>query len=682
MGSDKSKPVRIISDQPVKINAGFGFNAYIKTISDLIAFNKNKTPMTIGIYGAWGTGKTTLMKSIKQSLDKDERYNKTGSDFRKIKTMWFQPWKYGKETEILAALIEEIFQTMEQDGLFNAGKAKVEKIIKSLDGKKIFSSIMGILSGGTVNDIFAELPHKNRLGFYGVFKNFFKDLIWTYLNWQPKLGKYEETGDKKAAFVIFIDDLDRCPKERIVNVLESIKLFMDIEGCIFVLGAANEIIINALRETYKEDADNFMDKIVQVTFNLPKIPNDQFKNYLEQLKQTDGFSQDGIKEYLHLLIPALNNNPRNLKRFLNNLSLMETLLINKNVKIEKSNLVLWMILEYRYFNFLKAIKGNEYGNIKAMQTVLDQYKEDNKPLRDLSNLFTRMAEEKFDKLKLPDSLKDFFKDKELVLIIDKFRCSKEEFEELITLTSIVETTEDIKRKRVDKKRSPLDSMAFVPKGKFLYGEDKEEKTIDKDYEIDIYPVTNGRYKEFITAGGYTNKEYWNKAGWEWINNNNISHSIYMSDKDFNNFEQPVIGVSWYEADAFCRWMTNTRKDGHEYRLPKEEEWEKAARGDDGRVYPWGDEFDQEKCNTKESGIGKPTRVTIYPNGISPYGCYDMAGNVWEWTSSIYKKNRRYSILCGGSFNNFSKYCRCINRYFSDFIERSIFIGFRCVRIKP
>jgi predicted KAP-like P-loop ATPase len=132
--SEKVKPVRILSDEPVETDAGFGFDAYIKTIADLIAYPKNKTPLTIGIYGSWGSGKTTLMKSIKHSLDDDQRY-KNDPDFRKTKTMWFQPWRYGKEDEILAALIEEIFQTMEKDGLFIAGKAGVAKVVKGLNGK-------------------------------------------------------------------------------------------------------------------------------------------------------------------------------------------------------------------------------------------------------------------------------------------------------------------------------------------------------------------------------------------------------------------------------------------------------------------------------------------------------------------------------------------------------------------
>ncbi|MCK5541848.1 MAG: SUMF1/EgtB/PvdO family nonheme iron enzyme [Desulfobacterales bacterium] len=668
----QAKPVQILSDNPESENAEFGFEAYIKTISDLISYNKNKTPFTIGIYGSWGTGKTTLMKSIKKSLDDDQRY-KTDNDFRITKTMWFQPWKHGKEDEILAALIEEIFHTMEEDGLFNAGKAEVEKLVKGVNGKKLFGAITKAITKVDISEIFTELPHKKNLGFYDVFKDFFKDLIWTYLNWRPKLTKEEKTNDKNGALVIFIDDLDRCPRSKIISVLESIKLFMDLEGCIFILGAANDIIANALWDTYKEDANDFMGKIVQVTFNLPKIPPDDFIEYLNNLEE---FKQDDISEYLPILIPALENNPRNLKRFVNNFSLMESLLANKKVNIKRIHLFLWLILEYKYSGFLKSIKGNEHGNFETMQKLFKQIKEED-PSYDLSTLTEKMEE----KIKLPDSLKEYFKDKDLLTIIDKLRCSKEEIEQLITLTTIVESTEDVKRKIDIKGRASFEIMNLVKKGSFLYGDDKQEEIIDHDFQIDIYPVTNERYKKFISAGGYSNKDYWDEKGWNWKNEDNIFQPVYLSDKNFNDPEQPVVGVSFYEAQAFCKWLTKSRNDGYGYRLLDEKEWEKAARGDKGLKYPWGDEFDKEKCNSKESGINKTTRVTVYPNGISPYGCYDMAGNVWEWTSSPHENHEGAFVLRGGSFFSISGLCRCANRFFDNPDVRYYFIGFRCSRIK-
>jgi formylglycine-generating enzyme required for sulfatase activity len=94
---------------------------------------------------------------------------------------------------------------------------------------------------------------------------------------------------------------------------------------------------------------------------------------------------------------------------------------------------------------------------------------------------------------------------------------------------------------------------------------------------------------------------------------------------------PVGGVSWDDAVAYTAWLADLT--GDPWRLPTEAEWEKAARGTDGRIYPWGDKFDKKRCTTSESGKGTTTPVGSHPSGASPYGVLDMAGNVWEWTSS-------------------------------------------------
>ncbi|OQY01340.1 MAG: hypothetical protein B6I26_04665 [Desulfobacteraceae bacterium 4572_130] len=668
------KCVKILSDHPEEQNVEFGFSAYVKTIADLIAFNNNKTPFTIGIYGSWGTGKTTLMKSIKQSLDNDNRFEKD-PQYRLCKTVWFQAWKYNNKEEIFAALIEKIFKTMESDNdFFVECRIKIEKIIKSLDKKGIATSLIKAMTGVNVNQFFRNLKHKDKLGFYDIFQNLFDDLIWTYLNnSETELNKIHENDDSKGVLVIFIDDLDRCPYKRIIKVLETIKLFMDKKSCVFVIGAANEIITRALalEETYKDNASDFMEKIVQVTFNLPKIPEDDFQTYIKKLED---YSIEEILEHIPILIPVLKNNPRNLKRFLNDISLMEVLLANKKVKIEKSYLFLWKIIESRFSGFLRFIKKNEHGNIKIMQKIIDSHKKDTNDLININEISEEI------KGSIPDALKDFFKDNELVQIIDKLRCSKDELEQLITLTQIVER-KDIKKEKIDDKTtfSP-EKMVNIKAGKFLYGHDKIYENIDYDYEIGLYPVTNKIYRKFINSHGYFNKEFWDKSGWEWKDKNNIFQPQYISDKKFNDPYKPVIGVSFYEACAFCKWLSQNKNNGFKYRLPNEKEWEKASRGNDGRVYPWGDEFDKNKCNTYESEIKKTTKVFTYSNGTSPYGCYDMAGNVWEWTNSFYDNNKDSYVLLGGSFYNGSGVCRYADRNNNDPNNRISTVGFRCARI--
>lgn len=97
-------------------------------------------------------------------------------------------------------------------------------------------------------------------------------------------------------------------------------------------------------------------------------------------------------------------------------------------------------------------------------------------------------------------------------------------------------------------------------------------------------------------------------------------------------DHPVVDINWHEAVAFCAWLS--AETGRRYRLPTEAEWEKAARGGDGRIFPWGDGFDLQRCNVRESGLGITTPVGRYQAGASPYNVLDMAGTVWEWTQSL------------------------------------------------
>ncbi len=221
----------------------------------------------------------------------------------------------------------------------------------------------------------------------------------------------------------------------------------------------------------------------------------------------------------------------------------------------------------------------------------------------------------------------------------------------------------------------FDQMVKIPAGKFLYGENKIEEIVEKSFLIDVFPVTNSQYKRFVEAGGYTDNQilekYWSKEGKKWIQKNKISQPKYWEDKKWNHPEHPVVGVNFYEAEAYAKWTGK--------RLPTEQEWEKAARGTDGREYPWKDNFDKEKCNSYESGIKRTTRVDCYPNGMSPYECYDMIGNVSELTDSWHDEIRDAKVVRGGSWFDSYYFCRCANRCDVKPNHRVDAIGFRCAK---
>ncbi len=207
-------------------------------------------------------------------------------------------------------------------------------------------------------------------------------------------------------------------------------------------------------------------------------------------------------------------------------------------------------------------------------------------------------------------------------------------------------------------------MLRIPAGEFLYGEQKKRIELP-EFWIDRAPVTHADYKQFIDANPDHRVPYVDEK-WAQPYNWDQRARTYPPDKAAH----PVVLVSWHDAVAYAEWAGK--------RLLTEEEWEKAARGTDGRVYPWGDTFDKEKCNTNESGIGGTTPVGKYsPQGDSPYGCVDMAGNVWEWTASDWSEKSMNKVLRGGSWLYFDLDARAAVRLGDDADSRVISFGFRC-----
>jgi len=256
---------------------------------------------------------------------------------------------------------------------------------------------------------------------------------------------------------------------------------------------------------------------------------------------------------------------------------------------------------------------------------------------------------------------------------------------------------------------PPTSMVLIPAGEFTMGTDPANKLFIKygweadwfsdempqrkifldAYYIDKHEVTVAEYQKFIEAGGYQKKDYWTEEGWRFINTTNRTEPWYWGTdeiwKDFNAPGQPVVGVTLYEAMAYAKWAQK--------RLPTEAEWEKAARGTDGRLWPWGNEWDVKKVNSWESGLHKPTPVGKYPKGASPYGIMDVAGNVWEWCADRYDPeyyshialvNPKSEIgetytLRGGAWNGNAAVVRCAVRYSYAPTSAHYAVGFRCAK---
>jgi formylglycine-generating enzyme required for sulfatase activity len=187
---------------------------------------------------------------------------------------------------------------------------------------------------------------------------------------------------------------------------------------------------------------------------------------------------------------------------------------------------------------------------------------------------------------------------------------------------------------IDDSGLPVIEWCDVPEGPFVMGEGGDAHTIHLPfYRISKYLITNAQYEAFLNDYGYTEKwrQCWTDAGWK-EKADRVQPEDYSETLTLPN--HPRIGVNWYEAVAFCCWLNRRLtglgriQEGLEIRLPTECEWEKAARGEDGRAYPWGNEFDLAKCNVID--IESTTAAGIFPDGASPYGVMDMIGNAWKW----------------------------------------------------
>ena len=287
---------------------------------------------------------------------------------------------------------------------------------------------------------------------------------------------------------------------------------------------------------------------------------------------------------------------------------------------------------------------------------------------------------------------------------------------------------------LDKKGLP--DIAWVPikAGPFLMGSDPQQDEDARENEqpqhpvtlpdfcISRYPITNAQYQAFVAAGGYQEEQYWTEAQaagfWR---SGQFKGALDDQPRDraldygfpYHLANHPLVGVSWYEAVAFCRWLTEQLGMNREplkevVRLPTEAEWEKAARGTDGRIYPWRDAPDPNRANCKQTGVGTTSAVGCFPEGRSPYGCDDMSGNVWEWTMSLLNQENSENqdqffsypynasdgredvtagaealrVLRGGSFFYYQDDARCAFRDWGYPRYWSLSLGFRIVVVSP
>ncbi|MBI5716013.1 MAG: SUMF1/EgtB/PvdO family nonheme iron enzyme [Chloroflexi bacterium] len=729
------------NDQP-----SFLFEEYAKTFARLIAESKTATPIVVGVSGKWGSGKTTLLKMIKDHLDSTQHLHENISklsfvnpteevkQFRRCRTVWFNAWKYADEDELLVALVRVIVQEMYRDdfiekagaALYDPFPARRDVINTVLSWFAIKSPIVEakLNTGTPVETTFAK-----KAALLDQFSEVFDRLsaVWVHSDLAAK-----KIDSRQGVLTIFIDDLDRCLPEKAIQVLEAIKLFLDREGVAFVL-AADEDAIRAAIEAHHERskikdqrADDYLEKIFQVRFSLPALTSTQVGNYVASNLHVE---DEILRQQTELISLAAESNPRQVKTLLNYLSLNWAILQNSGraTGVNPPDFVQWLLLYRTNKAFCERV-GDLDRNIRlefiagasVWASDPSNYKKDARDYEKLIDLNNRRIRDILIRLKFsdrvtPEMLDGFIRWDVLFEIEEKRRTEallkrKQEEEKRKQDKVARREKEEQERQAADAKEKTYFSAYYwieIPAGKFVMGSDKggddehPQHTIEILYAFRIarYPVTNADFAKFVNATKY--KTTAEEAGRAWVKGTEVKGANWAHPSGPKSTidqiqDHPVVQVSWRDAIAYCEWLGQNLQGlgdlGLNVRLPTEAEWEKSARGEYGKEYPWGDEFDKMKCNTAESGIGGTTPVGKFsPQGDSPYGVADMAGNVWEWCQS---KNKAYPykakdgreelkgddarVLRGGSFNYSQRYSRGACRNFDPPLNRFNSIGFRVV----
>jgi len=710
------------------------------------------SPITIGIFGPWGSGKTSLMRLVAEQL-----VNRRTTGHRWARVVWFNAWQYERDEGALwRALLLRVLEGLESDQLSKEdvqqiadwrmrlyadvqrtemgsiqidwpklGKGALHMALSLIPTPSVLPELAQLLQGeiGTLEEIVSAFQrerteiYRRQLMLLEEFQGGFAHLVREYI-WS-----------RNGLLVIFIDDLDRCLPDRAVEVLEAIKLFLDVPGCVFFIAVDRDIIERVVRVQYAsylmgEDemgsnastaGQSYLEKIVQLPFHLPPLEDDQIAGFIDQ---HDPHLQPGCKDILAL---GLEPNPRVVKRTLNIFRLLLKLAERRVAEgtmepVVPELLAKMVVIQARYRDLYRDLL--EYPNLiqdlelaarEGMEvrravsplteetpeavTLLEQYLRYKPLLRmlraepaftDLTRAqitayiyLTRTTSEEAGPAPAEMEAARLWQDllsndptrlRASVSTIQKEGMTAEYVKALVRRLEPEAEASSVERISAGTALAYLgdprdfDEMVDIPGGEFKHGE-QGEPTYVMAYRIGRYPVTNDQYAHFLADNDTYPVPYLDEV-WAEPHNWDPQRRTYPEGKA----NHPVVLVNWDDALAYCEWAG--------VRLPTEAEWEKAARGEDGQTYPWGAKFDTERANVREGEVGGTTPVGVYPDGASPYGLLDCAGNVWEWTTS--RVGESQIVICGGSWNFRAEDARCFARDHSHPGHRSSCIGFRVV----
>jgi len=706
----------ILDDQPTEQDA-LGFAAYRNALVGIVRDPATNTPLVVGVFGAWGSGKTSLMRMVEAELKGEAPEGE-----RWIRTMWFDAWKYHREEVVWRALLLQVLSCLEEGDLSEKDKQKIadwkQRLYEDVEretlgdftfevskaGKGVLKLGLGLLPGldwlrqlltgwetdpsSFVEDLSAAVRrektrvHERKVQFLEEFQEGLAELVHDYVD------------SRDGLMVAFVDDLDRCLEERALEVLEAMKLFLHVKGCVFILGLDREAIIEAVQTRYEDEEKcrQYLEKIVQLPFLLPPIETKDMEGFVEELVP------DLPVRCRQVFTLGLKPNPRQVKRTINVFLFLWRLSRQKLAgQITPVRLAKVVVIQHSYPALYDVLVDTP-----RYLKELEAYFRAEEPLEAEGR---RAPEEEAPAARgLPPSLQPFMGLGMLRRLLTMHPAEGPESEgaNFVDLTPkelrpYIYLTSRTAPEPAARAAAPFvePQLVHVPEGEFLMGstpeqvaalvrefpqgtewferEEPQQRISLPAYEMGKYPVTNVEYRAFVRDTGHRAPPYWEGD----------TYADGLGD-------HPVVSVTWHEAGAYCAWLRE--RTGRPYRLPTEAQWEKAARGSDGRTYPWGDEFDGARCNSGEDEIRTTTPVGQYSTeGDSPYGLADMAGNVWESTSTLFRpypydaqdgreeeEEGGTRVVRGGSFDDYQRLVRCAYRHRGNPDGRASYVGFRVV----
>ncbi len=694
---------------------------YCDGLVEMIRSVDSRGSFTIGIYGQWGTGKTSILQQVKKNLD-DPIQNSQ----QPVLTVWFNPWQFTSEEHLIIpffhTLIASLSTRLEESNahkISNKLSAFLKKIahvplalVYGLEGElKIPFLLKTKFSPAKSMDyqqekeaaIDQEIAKKNKTEMQAAAN----DYESTYYNLLQILQ--EAADDLDVKIVVFIDDLDRCLPEKAVQLLEGLKVLLDLKNFVFVMGVAQEVIERGIRVRYRElyktgqsdDLPNiegqYLDKIIQFPFSLPAADHDALKTNI----LSEHLGKLGIDtSFIEMVHEALGNNPRTIKRFINAVSFSLHLAQKKSGMendFHPGLLIKISLIGYLFPALFRQLEDYP-SHLVRLEEIVKQSEEDRDKKRNAPEEgFVEGHAPQIKKTDLPIIDQWLEEDKiSKLLPILKIRTDQQEgsveegigFKDQETVNKYVrllatslqaEVTSkarDFRKKNTSLREQMKDRMIPIRAGNFVMGDDTLG-TVDvtlSPFLMDKYPVTQALYEQVM--------------------NKNPSH--------FKGEDRPVEKVSWFDAIDLCNELSRQtglenayeingekverKREANGYRLPTEAEWEYACRaGTKSDHYGILDDIAwyNENSDGESHGVGQKK--------ANDFGLYDMLGNVWEWCYDWYGDYPKESVtdpvgaqkgsdrvVRGGSWNYSARYVRSAGRGSISPGDRDNFLGFRLV----